>query len=39
MSKLRDMLTKPEDIERYDRNYNSCETILTQAGDTDGKSD
>ena len=31
MSKLRDMLTKPEDIERYDRNYNSCETIMTQA--------
>lgn len=31
MSKLRDRLTNPKDIGRYDRNYNSCETIMTQA--------
>lgn len=31
MSKLRDRLTNPKDIERYDRNYNSCEVIMTQA--------
>lgn len=30
MSKLRDRLTNPKDIERYDRNYNSCEVIMTQ---------
>ena len=31
MSKLRDRLTNPKDIERYDRNYNSCEVTMTQA--------
>lgn len=31
MSKLREGLTNPKDIERDDRNYNSCETIMTQA--------
>lgn len=30
MSKLRDRLTNPKDIERYDRNYNSMEVCMTQ---------
>ena len=30
MSKLRDRLTNPKDIERYDRNYNSMEVYITQ---------
>lgn len=30
MSKLRDRLINPKDIERYDRNYNSMEVYITQ---------
>ena len=31
MNRLRDRLTNPKDIERYNKNYNSCEVTMTQA--------